>query len=175
MLPADLASGGALTFITLGLDAGGEGAQLTAVREAVTQALADATGARLPEVERVTVYGTGSTDPMVPFAPAIVAFFLYFFVYLLTGVSFLRERTGGTLERLMATPVTRGEVVTGYLLGFGLFATDPGRGGPAAGRWAPWMFPGSARCPRSPSAWASPSRAARCWRSSWSCSSPWAP
>jgi ABC-2 type transport system permease protein len=123
VLPADLASGGAITFITLGLDAGGEGAQLTAVREAVTQALADATGARLPEVERLTVYGTGSTDPMVPFAPAIVAFFLYFFVYLLTGVSFLRERTGGTLERLMATPVTRGEVVTGYLLGFGLFAT----------------------------------------------------
>ncbi len=69
-----------------------------------------------------TIYGTGSDDPMVAFAPAIVAFFLYFFVYLLTGVSFLRERTGGTLERLMATPVTRGEVVAGYTLGFGLFA-----------------------------------------------------
>jgi len=38
-------------------------------------------------------------------------------------VSFLRERIGGTLERLMATPVTRGEVVVGYILGFGLFAT----------------------------------------------------
>jgi ABC-2 type transport system permease protein len=57
------------------------------------------------------------------FAPAIVGFFAYFFVYVLTGVSFLRERTGGTLERLMATPVTRGEIVTGYILGFGLFAT----------------------------------------------------
>jgi len=43
-------------------------------------------------------------------------------VYLLTGVSFLRERTGGTLERLMATPVSRAEIVTGYTLGFGLFA-----------------------------------------------------
>jgi ABC-2 type transport system permease protein len=60
---------------------------------------------------------------MVAFAPAIVAFFLYFFVYLLTGISFLRERTGGTLERLMATPVTRSEVVTGYAVGFALFAT----------------------------------------------------
>ena len=60
---------------------------------------------------------------MTTFAPAIVAFFAYFFVYILTGVSFLRERTGGTLERLMATPVTRGEVVLGYTLGFGLFAT----------------------------------------------------
>jgi ABC-2 type transport system permease protein len=123
VMPADLATGGAITFITLGLDAAGEGSQMQAVTGAVTRALANATGNRLPTVERVTIYGTGSTDPMVPFAPAIVAFFLYFFVYLLTGVSFLRERTGGTLERLMATPVTRGEVVGGYTIGFGIFAT----------------------------------------------------
>ena len=38
-------------------------------------------------------------------------------------MSFLRERTVGTLERLMATPVTRAEVVVGYTVGFGLFAT----------------------------------------------------
>ena len=88
----------------------------------MSTAVAGVTGARVPVVVRETIYGTGSDDPMVAFAPAIVAFFIYFFVYLLTGVSFLRERTGGTLERLMATPVTRGEVVTGYTLGFGLFA-----------------------------------------------------
>lgn len=123
VLPSDLATGGTITFVTLGLDAAGEGSQMQAVTGAVTRALANAMGNRLPTVERVTIYGTGSTDPMVPFAPAIVAFFLYFFVYLLTGVSFLRERTGGTLERLMATPVTRGEVVGGYTIGFGIFAT----------------------------------------------------
>jgi ABC-2 type transport system permease protein len=44
-------------------------------------------------------------------------------VYILTGISFLRERVGGTLERLLATPVTRGEIVLGYSLGFGIFAT----------------------------------------------------
>jgi len=69
------------------------------------------------------VYGLPTQDPIAPFAPAIVGFLAYFFVYILTGVSFLRERTGGTLERLMATPVTRGEIVAGYTLGFGLFAT----------------------------------------------------
>ena len=78
---------------------------------------------RLPTIEHVTVYGVPSDDPIAPYAPAIVAFFAYFFVFILTGVSFLRERIGGTLERLMATPVTRGEVVVGYILGFGLFAT----------------------------------------------------
>jgi ABC-2 type transport system permease protein len=41
----------------------------------------------------------------------------------LTGISFLRERVGGTLERLLATPVRRLEIVVGYSLGFGIFAT----------------------------------------------------
>jgi ABC-2 type transport system permease protein len=122
VVPADLVPDGELVVITLGLDPAGEAQQLSAVRDAVIDAVASATRASLPGVSHETVYGTPSDDPMVAFAPAIVAFFLYFFVYLLTGVSFLRERTGGTLERLMATPVTRGEVVAGYLLGFGLFA-----------------------------------------------------
>jgi ABC-2 type transport system permease protein len=123
VVPADLAPGGELVAITLGLDPGGEAQALRAVGDSILGAVAGATDIALPEVRHVTVYGTPSDDPMVAFAPAIVAFFLYFFVYLLTGVSFLRERTGGTLERLMVTPVTRGEVVGGYLLGFGLFAT----------------------------------------------------
>jgi ABC-2 type transport system permease protein len=122
VVASNLATGGPITILTLGLDPAGEAAQLGVVRDAVSSAVAGATGGHVPVVVRETIYGTPSDDPMVPFAPAILAFFLYFFVYLLTGVSFLRERTGGTLERLMATPVTRGEVVAGYTLGFGLFA-----------------------------------------------------
>lgn len=124
LLPADLGPGKAatITLVTKGLDPSGDAAQVQAVSGAVVRGLASSFGAVLPTITRQTVYGAPTTDPMAPFAPAIVAFFLYFFVYLLTGVSFLRERTGGTLERLMATPVTRGEVVTGYTLGFGIFA-----------------------------------------------------
>ncbi len=124
LVPANLAgpSGAQITLVTKGLDAAADGAQIQAVSTAILGGLASSLGVVLPTVARETVYGTPSSDPMAPFAPAIVAFFLYFFVYLLTGVSFLRERTGGTLERLMATPVTRGEVVTGYTLGFGFFA-----------------------------------------------------
>jgi ABC-2 type transport system permease protein len=55
-------------------------------------------------------------------APVLVAFFAFFFIFLLSAVSFLRERTSGTLERLMATPLRRGELVIGYLLGFSFFA-----------------------------------------------------
>ncbi|MBI4302300.1 MAG: ABC transporter permease [Chloroflexi bacterium] len=55
-------------------------------------------------------------------APALLATFAMFFVFILTGVSFLRERMEGTLERLLATPVGRTDVILGYLLGFLLFA-----------------------------------------------------
>ena len=124
-LPAGLGTGRAPTIIVLtnDLDPSAEAGQVAAVQRALVTAAAGLTGTALPIIEHTTVYGAPSTDPMTNFAPAMVGFFAYFFVYLLTGVSFLRERTGGTLERLMATPVTRGEVVTGYTLGFGLFAT----------------------------------------------------
>ena len=124
VLPAELltTSSPAITVITNGLDPAGEGTQLAALQKALLAGATAATGRSLPSIEHATVYGTPSEDPITPYAPALVAFFVYFFVYLLTGVSFLRERTGGTLERLMATPVARGEIVTGYTLGFGLFA-----------------------------------------------------
>lgn len=124
VLPTDLASGGAPTIavITNGLDPSGESNQIAALQKALLGAATSASGRTLPTIEHQTLYGTPSNDLVTNFAPALVGFFIYFFVYLLTGVSFLRERTGGTLERLMATPIGRGEIVTGYTLGFGLFA-----------------------------------------------------
>ena len=125
VIGTDAATGSSLTItaITNGLDPSGEASQVSAVGRAVVAAASSASGTAVPVVRHATVYGTPTNDPITTFAPAIVGFFAYFFVYILTGVSFLRERTGGTLERLMATPVTRGEVVLGYTLGFGLFAT----------------------------------------------------
>jgi len=127
VIPADVAAQaqtGAPTIrlVTRGLDPAADGAQVGIVTKALLGAASQAFGARAPSVQHVTVYGTPSADPIAPYAPAIVGFFAYFFVYILTGVSFLRERTGGTLERLLATPVARGEIVAGYTLGFGLFA-----------------------------------------------------
>jgi len=124
VLPPDLATGAApsVMVITNGLDPSGEAAQSAMVQKSLLSAVTSASQGHFPTIVHATVYGTPSSDPMYNYAPALVAFFVYFFVYLLTGVSFLRERTGGTLERLMATPVSRTEIVTGYTLGFGLFA-----------------------------------------------------
>jgi len=55
-------------------------------------------------------------------APALLATLALFFGFLLTGISFLRERSQGTLERLMASPVSQLDIVLGYLLGFFAFA-----------------------------------------------------
>jgi ABC-2 type transport system permease protein len=54
--------------------------------------------------------------------PAILATLILFFGFLLSGIAFLRERSQGTRERLMASPVSRVDIVVGYLLGFLLFA-----------------------------------------------------
>ncbi len=50
----------------------------------------------------------------------IVSFFI---IFIIAGISFVRERTNQTMERLMMTPVRRWQVVLGYTLGFGFFAT----------------------------------------------------
>lgn len=55
-------------------------------------------------------------------APALLAVFVLFFTFLLAGVSFLRERGQGTLERLLTTPVGRADLMVGYMLGFLIFA-----------------------------------------------------
>jgi len=55
-------------------------------------------------------------------APAILATLIIFFGFLITGISFLRERTQGTLERMLVSPISRMDIVAGYLLGLLLFA-----------------------------------------------------
>src|SRR5579885_1603955 len=55
-------------------------------------------------------------------APLFVGLFAFFFIFLLTSVSFLRERSRGTIERLLISPLSRAELVLGYVIGFSIFA-----------------------------------------------------
>jgi ABC-2 type transport system permease protein len=114
-----------LRVLTLGVNPPGEASFVMDAQRVLTVAASSlAQGAVTPPtIERVTVFGSPDADALDTFAPVFVGFFAYFFVFLLTGVAFLRERIGGTLERLLATPIQRGEIVTGYTVGFGLFAT----------------------------------------------------
>ena len=55
-------------------------------------------------------------------APGLLAVFVLFFTFILTGVGFLRERAQGTLERLQTTLVGSFDIMLGYMLGFLIFA-----------------------------------------------------
>jgi ABC-2 type transport system permease protein len=124
VLPPDFsATNRTIDLMTLGLNSAGEATALPAVQKALTTAIAGQLGVTLPTIQHTTVYGSPDATQLDSLAPVVVGFFVYFFVFILTGVSFLRERIGGTLERLLATPISRAEIVVGYSLGFAFFAT----------------------------------------------------
>jgi ABC-2 type transport system permease protein len=68
------------------------------------------------------LYGGPEYTQTDAFAPLLIGIFAFFFVFLLTSVAFLRERSQGTIERLMVSPLSKAELVLGYVLGFTLFA-----------------------------------------------------
>ncbi|WP_107839013.1 ABC transporter permease [Metasolibacillus meyeri] len=68
------------------------------------------------------VYGDKNTTIFDTFSPMLIGFFVFFFVFLITGIALLKERTSGTLERLLATPIKRFEIVAGYMIGYGILA-----------------------------------------------------
>ncbi|KOA19122.1 inner membrane transport permease YbhR [Clostridium homopropionicum DSM 5847] len=77
---------------------------------------------KAPSIDVSYLYGDSETTFFDVLSPILVGFFVFFFVFLISGIGLLRERTTGTLERLMATPIRRQEVVFGYLIGYGIFA-----------------------------------------------------
>jgi len=129
-LATDIASGTrpTLTVISEGTDPAAEAGRFQKLQSVMADlasqlVLPGATPPIVPRVEVETVYLSPDATTVDVMAPVFLGYFGYFFVFLLTGISFLRERIGGTLERLLATPVTRAEIVLGYTLGFGIFAT----------------------------------------------------
>ncbi len=54
------------------------------------------------------------------FGSVLIGILVFFLVFLVAGISFVQERTSGTLEKLLSTPVKRWEIVLGYVLGFGV-------------------------------------------------------
>jgi ABC-2 type transport system permease protein len=94
------------------------------VLQAVRQSLAAAAGSGAPKVDvKVTyLYAGSGLDTLDYFGAAFIGLVVFFLVFVVTSVSFLRERTQGTLERLMASPLRRSEIVVGYSLGLTIVA-----------------------------------------------------
>ncbi len=136
VLPADLSAQFARTrqvALDLRLEGSNPG-RSAAIAARVTQAAiralagmaapgAASAGGTLPVTVNATyLYAGPEFDTLDFVAPVFLALLVIFFVFLLTCVSFLRERAQATLERLLATPVRRAEIVLGYMGGLGIFA-----------------------------------------------------
>ncbi|QGH33340.1 ABC transporter permease subunit [Gracilibacillus salitolerans] len=105
-------------FILLeGSDATANSAALRTIQEAV-QAMNGGSEAE-PIIEYY--YGSDQLNLFDQVGSVLIGFFIFFFVFIIGGISFLRERTQGTLEKLLSTPIKRWEIVIGYLIGFGIF------------------------------------------------------
>lgn len=60
------------------------------------------------------------THVFATIGPAMIALFPFIVMFLVTSITTLRERRTGTLERLLAMPLGKGDFIVGYALAFGL-------------------------------------------------------
>ncbi len=101
---------------------GGNSTKASAVLAAIEQAKKGMSGS-LERVDLKTeinyVYGASDLEQFDNFGSLFIGFLVFFFTFLISGISFLQERTTGTLEKLLSTPIKRWEIVTGYVVGFG--------------------------------------------------------
>ena len=96
---------------------------LQALQQALVSLASQAPGASLHVQPKITyLYGGPGFDTLDYFGAACIGLVVFFLVFVVTIVSFLNERSQGTLERLMASPLRRGEIVLGYMLGFSVLA-----------------------------------------------------
>ncbi|WP_338677427.1 ABC transporter permease [Streptomyces sp. SCSIO 30461] len=64
----------------------------------------------------------GSPRTFDSIGASLLGIFPLITMFLVTSIATLRERTSGTLERLLAMPLAKGDLIAGYALAFGLLA-----------------------------------------------------
>jgi len=100
-----------------GSNSGKANAALSAIERAKTPVMPPSRPELVTEV--AYQYGSGELTLFDDFGAVLIGFLTFFFVFLLSGIFFLKERTMGTLEKMLSTPIKRWEIVIGYVLGFG--------------------------------------------------------
>lgn len=64
----------------------------------------------------------GQTTPFDRVATAVLGIMPFTAMFLVTSIAVLRERSSGTLERVLSTPISKGALMAGYAAAFTLFA-----------------------------------------------------
>ena len=102
------------------IDGSNNGRANTAVK-GIEAAKADLSAARNDlKTEIDYVYGYEDLSMFDNMGAAFIGVLVFFFVFLIAGIAFLQERTTGTLEKLLSTPMKRWEIVLGYACGYGI-------------------------------------------------------
>lgn len=83
---------------------------------------ANSVNAKPLEIEKVYLYGSEDYRMIDFFLPVLLPFFVFFLTFILSNITFQRERVRGTLERLLIAPLSLPQVVLGYMTGFLLFS-----------------------------------------------------
>lgn len=84
----------------------------------------------VPALLLAVVYFLYENETLPPGAPRtfdrvglmMLAIFPFVVMFLVTSITMLRERTSGTLERLLTTPIHKADLLFGYALAFSLMA-----------------------------------------------------
>lgn len=74
------------------------------------------------KIETQFVVGKEDASAFESLGYVFFGLFSFFIIFLISGMSLVKERSNGTLERLLMTPVTRRSVILGYTVGYGVFA-----------------------------------------------------
>jgi len=93
-----------------------------AVKDTVTSTLEDMgmeQGTEPVQMNVVNLYASERDIEFIDyFAPGVISFAIMMVTTMITIILFVFERRNGTLQRLLASPATEGEIVTGYALAF---------------------------------------------------------
>ncbi|MDP4120515.1 MAG: ABC transporter permease [Bacillota bacterium] len=68
------------------------------------------------------VYGNTNDSTFSSLGFVFLGILSFFFVFIISGMALVRERSSGTLERLLMTPIRRRQVILGYSVGYSVFA-----------------------------------------------------
>ncbi|MDK0520238.1 ABC transporter permease [Streptomyces sp. ML-6] len=90
----------------------------------------------------------GSPSTFDAIGASLLGIFPLITMFLVTSIATLRERTSGTLERLLAMPLGKGDLIAGYALAFGAVAVLQSLLATAVSVWAlgldvlgsPWLL-----------------------------------
>ena len=102
-----------------GTNASTTGRTLAAIQSAL-KSLAAGSASVVPSLTVAYLHGSADWTGFDYLGPVFIGIFIFVFVFITAGMSLVTERTGGTMERLLVTPIKSWQLVAGYCLGFGV-------------------------------------------------------